>query len=85
MPDERMDSIRQGIGVPPESPAAKRADEERRRRTSKDPPIEGAMGGTSDAETAGDEARMDAAREFLQPPEERTPGRQERRRSDEDH
>lgn len=62
MPDERMDSLRQGIGVPPESPAAKRAERERLARSSQDPPIEGAMGGTSDADTAGDEARSDAER-----------------------
>lgn len=62
MPDERMESMREGVGAPPESPTAKRAEKERLRQISHDPPIDEAMGGTSDAETAGDEARMDAAR-----------------------
>ena len=61
MPDERMESIRQGIGVPPESPAAAKAEEERRARAAAAPPMDGAMGGTSDAESAGDEAHMNAA------------------------
>jgi hypothetical protein len=64
MPDERLDSMQQGIGVPPESPAAQEADAERRAELLRNPspvPMEGAMGGTSDPERAGDEADMNAA------------------------
>lgn len=57
--DERQDSIRQGIGVPEESPIGKIAEAERERRAGRGPRIGGAMGGTSDAETPGDEAAMD--------------------------
>ena len=65
MPDERVESMQRGIAAPPESPAA--ADAARRRTEAlrhepADAPLpEGGMGGTSDAETAGDEARMNAA------------------------
>ena len=61
MPDERQDSIRQGIGVPEESPTGVAAEEERRRLAAEGPRIGGAMGGTSDAEDAGQEAGMNAA------------------------
>jgi hypothetical protein len=65
MPDERMESIERGIAPPPESPAAadaaRRRTEALRRQPADAPLPEGAMGGTSDAETAGDEARMNAA------------------------
>ncbi|MBW3630659.1 MAG: hypothetical protein KY464_15355 [Gemmatimonadetes bacterium] len=61
MPDERQDSIRQGIGVPEESPTGVAAEEERRKLAAEGPPIGGAMGGTSDAERPGDEAQMNAA------------------------
>ncbi len=64
MPDERLDSMQQGIGAPPESPVAKEADAQRRAELARNPspvPMEGAMGGTSDAERAGDEADMNAA------------------------
>ena len=61
MPDERQDSIRQGIGAPEESPTAMAAAEERRRRAAEGPQIGGALGGTSDAEDAGQEAQMNAA------------------------
>lgn len=83
MPDERMDSLRQGIGAPPESPAAKRAERERLRKSSHDPPIEGALGGTSDADTAGDEARADAERGLWREPEEEEGPREERRKDGE--
>lgn len=62
MPDERLDSIRQGIHTPPESPTGRAADERRAERVSNDPPIDSALGGTSDAESAGEEADMDARR-----------------------
>lgn len=61
MPDERQDSIRQGIGVPPESPTGRRAEDDRRRSAAGGPEIGGAMGGTSDSDSAGDEASRDAA------------------------
>jgi hypothetical protein len=61
MPDERQDSIRQGIGVPEESPTGVAAEEDRLRRAAQGPPIGGAMGGTSDADSAGEEAQMNAA------------------------
>ena len=62
MPDERMDSIRQGIGAPAESPEGQAAAEERRRLAAEGPEIGGGMGGTSDADTPGDEAQGSAAR-----------------------
>lgn len=64
MPDERLDSMQQGIGAPPESPEAQQADAERRAELARNPvpvEMEGAMGGTSDSERAGDQADMDAA------------------------
>ena len=60
MPDERMESILRGIAAPPESPAAQEAAAERQARLAEEPPIEGGLGGTSDAETAADEALMNA-------------------------
>lgn len=62
MSDERQDSIRQGVGAPAESPTGQAAADERRRSAAEGPQIGGAMGGTSDADTAGDEAQMNAAR-----------------------
>lgn len=62
MPDERQDSIRQGIAAPEESPSGMAAAEERRERAAEGPPIGGAMGGTSDASRPGDESQMNAAR-----------------------
>jgi hypothetical protein len=61
MVDERQDSIRQGIGVPPESQVGQEAAEEKRKRAAGGPPIGGGMGGTSDAETAPDESEMNRA------------------------
>jgi hypothetical protein len=63
MPDERLDSIRQGIHAPEESPSGTEAERQRARRVAQDRPIDGAMGGTSDAETAGQEADMNARRQ----------------------
>lgn len=62
MPDERIDSIRQGIHAPAESPSGSAAEREREELTSRDPEITGAMGGTTDSETAGEEADMEARR-----------------------
>jgi hypothetical protein len=56
MPDERQDSIRQGIGAPEESEAGKAAAEERRRRAADGAPIGGGLGGTSDTDSPGEEA-----------------------------
>lgn len=64
MPDERLDSMQQGIGAPPESPAAQQADAERRAAIAQNPSpveLEGAMGGTSDADSPADEADVRAA------------------------
>lgn len=60
MPDERRDSIEQGIGAPDESPIGREAAEERVRRAAEGPEIGGALGGTSDADSAGDEAAFQA-------------------------
>jgi hypothetical protein len=61
MPDERQDSISQGIGAPEESPSGQAAAEERARKAADAPPIGGAMGGTSDVDSPADEAQHDAA------------------------
>ena len=60
MPDERRDSIEQGIAVPEESPKGRTAAEERTRRAAEGPEIGGGLGGTSDADSPGDEANFDA-------------------------
>lgn len=62
MPDERQDSIRQGIHAPEESPSGSAAEQERQKRVAQDPPIDSAMGGSSDASRPADEAQMNAAR-----------------------
>lgn len=62
MPDERKDSIEQGVGAPEESPKGRAAAEERARRAAEGPEMEGAMGGTSDADSPADEASFDAQR-----------------------
>jgi hypothetical protein len=49
MPDERQDSIRQGISAPDESPTGKEAEAKRRRRAAEGPELGGGLGGTSDA------------------------------------
>ena len=61
MPDERMESMRRGIGAPPESPEAQHAAARRRELLAESPPLEEGLGGTSDAETAAEEAQMNAA------------------------
>lgn len=60
MPDERQDSIRQGIGVPPATEIGAAAEAERQERAAQGPEIGGAMGGTSDVDRAGDEAQFNA-------------------------
>ena len=60
MPDERKDSIEQGVAAPKESPKGQQAEAERRRRAAEGPEIGGGMGGTSDADSAGDEAAFQA-------------------------
>jgi hypothetical protein len=61
MPDERLDSMRQGIAPAPESPEAQHADAGRRQDNLAHPlEMESAMGGTSDAEGAGDQADMES-------------------------
>ena len=60
MPDERKDSIEQGIAAPEESPRGRQADADRQRRAAAGPEIGGGMGGTSDADSAGDEAGFEA-------------------------
>jgi hypothetical protein len=62
MPDERQDSIRHGLHSPEESPSGAAAEVERRRRVAEDPPVESAMGGSSDESRPADEAQVNAAR-----------------------
>ncbi|HEU5210112.1 MAG TPA: hypothetical protein VFU06_12030 [Longimicrobiales bacterium] len=62
MPDERQDSIRQGIGAPDESEIGQAAREKRRLRDRETPPMDSAMGGTSDVDSPADEAQERAAR-----------------------
>ena len=63
MPDERAESIQQGIAAPEESEIGRRADEERRTHLNDSPILpDGAMGGTSDADNASDEAHFNANR-----------------------
>lgn len=64
MSDERMKSTREGIAAPPESAEGKRADDERRQKLSEQTPQQrpdSAMGGTSDADSPGDEAFVEAS------------------------
>lgn len=62
MPDERQDSIRKGIHSPRESPRGTAAEAERKRRVAEDPPMDSAMGGSSDESRPGEEAQANAAR-----------------------
>lgn len=62
MPDERQDSISEGIHAPEESPSGQDAAEENRRRAAEAPEIGGGVGGTSDADSPSDQARYDAQR-----------------------
>lgn len=60
MPDERQDSIRQGIHAPEESPSGQEAAERNRKAAPDAPEIGGGMGGTSDADSPADEALYEA-------------------------
>ena len=62
MPDERKDSIEQGIGAPEESPKGRAAAEKHARGAPEGPEIGGGMGGTSDADSPADEANFEAQR-----------------------
>jgi hypothetical protein len=56
---ERQDSIRQGIGVPPESEVGRQAERRKQERDARAPCREtGGMGGTSDADSPADEAAV---------------------------
>jgi hypothetical protein len=59
MPDERQESTSQGIAPAPESPIGAAADRRRREEvmhTPEEARPDAGVGGTSDADTAGDEA-----------------------------
>ena len=59
MTDERRESIEQGIAAPPESTigqAAERRNREQLIQTPEEARPDSAMGGTSDADSPGDEA-----------------------------
>jgi hypothetical protein len=59
MADERKNSTEEGIAPPPESPKGKAAERENRKdliQTPEDARPESGMGGTSDADSPGDEA-----------------------------
>ncbi len=73
MPDERRDSIERGIGAPDESPIGRRARTKREQQAGDAPPMDGAMGGTSDADSPGEEAQQKAF-EHARDEEERTEG-----------
>jgi hypothetical protein len=59
MVDERQDSIRQGIGAPAESEIGQRAAKERSRLATQGAEIGGGLGGTSDVDSAADEATIE--------------------------
>jgi hypothetical protein len=61
MVGEQQDSIRQGIGVPPESRVGQGAAREKQKRAAEGPPIGGGIGGPSDAETAPEESQINQA------------------------
>ena len=66
MPDERQESTRAGIAPAPESAIGRDADRRRQDQVIHTPPDarpDSAMGGTSDADSAGDEAWSQPARE----------------------
>ena len=64
MPDERAESISQGIGAPPESKVGRNAEERAREQLIRTPPEaqpDSAMGGTSDVDAPVDDAELSRA------------------------
>ena len=64
MPDERQESIEQGIAAPKESEIGRTADARRQERLRNAPEStrpDGAMGGTSDVDSPSDESATNAA------------------------
>lgn len=74
MTDERQDSIKQGIGAPAESEIGQRAAEERRRLAETGPEIGGGLGGTSDVDSAADEAAFEREQRLPDGDERERPG-----------
>ncbi|HYH07451.1 MAG TPA: hypothetical protein VEK11_10385 [Thermoanaerobaculia bacterium] len=65
MPDERAESLKQGIAAPDESRIGKEAEDRRRDELIHTPPEaqpDSAMGGTSDVDAPVDDAEMLRAR-----------------------
>lgn len=65
MPNERDESLKQGIAAPDESPIAREAEARRREQLLNTPPeaqADSAMGGTSDVDAPVDDAEMLRAR-----------------------
>jgi len=64
MPDERAESISQGIAPPPESVKGRAAEQRNREKLIRTPPEaqpDSAMGGTSDVDSPADEAELNRA------------------------
>ncbi|HEX6083703.1 MAG TPA: hypothetical protein VF266_04205 [Thermoanaerobaculia bacterium] len=64
MPDERAESISQGIGAPPESKVGREAEERAKEKLIHTPPeaqADSAMGGTSDVDAPVDDAELSRA------------------------
>ena len=64
MPDERADSISQGIAPPPESEKGREAESRNREQLIRTPPEaqpDSAMGGTSDVDAPVDDAELSRA------------------------
>lgn len=63
MPDERMESLKQGIAADPASREAHEAEQRRERELTRSPvESDSAMGGTSDEGSAADESFHSASR-----------------------
>jgi len=70
MPDERAESIAQGIGAPPESEVGRKAEQRVAELLTHTPPEaqpDSAMGGTSDADVPVDDAEFNRARNEREP------------------
>ena len=74
MIDERQDSIRQGIGVPAESEIGQAAARHKAELAKTAPPLEGGIGGTSDSDSAPEEAEMNRALREAQEAAKRSAG-----------